>query len=488
MATGVTEGERNFINRSVASITALKSVSVSPRRDGSVIKITGIAPDAGFFVWDAASTDTADDNLIVLPTGHIGAGRWIRLSYERASIIVNGKPKIIDILQGTDGGATNDALITSDYFNEHPSVAETAIKHEISVTSNGQTAFPDELPFEPSSDATVSVTYNGVEYKQNGTDYTYSGKDFTWLEPNDIELQSGDILIVQYNHLGNGSRDDNVTEHGLIFEGYFNGSDWISKNVNGNYIQYVDNTQPTEPVLITATIKNIASGSVIDLANDLNIVSKTPLRGAGYSVPYGGLTKPIYTIPFYSFLSLVRSGSTATISLNVGGGDVRNHKKVGDTVWVFSADQTEYNGVHIITGLPSANQIEYTVSGTPATPATNANARLTYNPQPNQNGWCLENSEEELYVFLDNVNLPVGFHQTITRRVSQQFKTWIPSGQEVSGIRQINPGDVGGILWTNSSTKHPILFYQYSSVQVRKWAANKWIMEFERVGEGNKVA
>jgi hypothetical protein len=69
--------------------------------------------------------------------------------------------------------------------------------------------------------------------------------------------------------------------------------------------------------------------------------------------------------PFPSGVSvtITRSGTTATVS-HTGHGLATN-----DKVMILGADQPEYNGVFAITYI-DANSYSYTVSGTPATPAT----------------------------------------------------------------------------------------------------------------------
>ena len=65
-----------------------------------------------------------------------------------------------------------------------------------------------------------------------------------------------------------------------------------------------------------------------------------------------------------SVSSLTRSGSTATAA-------VKNHGiGVGFSIAVSGAVQTEYNGTFTVVSVPDVDTLTYTVSGTPATPAT----------------------------------------------------------------------------------------------------------------------
>lgn len=63
--------------------------------------------------------------------------------------------------------------------------------------------------------------------------------------------------------------------------------------------------------------------------------------------------------------SITRSGTTATATTPANHG-----LNVGDRVNVRGANQSEYNGTFVITAVPSATTFTYTVTGSPATPAT----------------------------------------------------------------------------------------------------------------------
>ncbi len=70
-------------------------------------------------------------------------------------------------------------------------------------------------------------------------------------------------------------------------------------------------------------------------------------------------------------VSITRSGSTATATLNAV--DASNAYAVGQSVYISGATQPEYNGTFTVassSGASSGGTITFTVSGTPATPAT----------------------------------------------------------------------------------------------------------------------
>lgn len=67
----------------------------------------------------------------------------------------------------------------------------------------------------------------------------------------------------------------------------------------------------------------------------------------------------------YAVTSITRSGSTATVTTTT-----TNTLETGNTVVISGADQAEYNGTFTITVTVAGSEFTYTVTGTPATPAT----------------------------------------------------------------------------------------------------------------------
>lgn len=66
--------------------------------------------------------------------------------------------------------------------------------------------------------------------------------------------------------------------------------------------------------------------------------------------------------------SITRSGSVATATMSTSG--IHGQPRVvGDIIRIEGADQSEYNGFHVVTSVGS-NTIQFSVSGTPASPAT----------------------------------------------------------------------------------------------------------------------
>lgn len=132
---------------------------------------------------------------------------------------------------------------------------------------------------------------------------------------------------------------------------------------------------------------NSASGVSLDSLGEFTAITRNPatrstvtayLAGSsGTSIPAGTLfavqdagdqfrTLAAATLAGsqVSITSLTRSGTTATATAN-------NHGfAVGRRVFVSGANEADYNGLVTIDTVPDANTFTYTVSGSPATPAT----------------------------------------------------------------------------------------------------------------------
>lgn len=103
---------------------------------------------------------------------------------------------------------------------------------------------------------------------------------------------------------------------------------------------------PLDPVTVKVTAKNAADASVVTGAHIFLIAS------SGGSLPAGA-----------AVTSITLSGSVATVT------HATHNVPDGTNVIISGATQTEYNGIKTIS-VVDANTYTYTVSGTPATPAT----------------------------------------------------------------------------------------------------------------------
>lgn len=68
---------------------------------------------------------------------------------------------------------------------------------------------------------------------------------------------------------------------------------------------------------------------------------------------------------------ITRSGTTATATIDLLGKDLGGHGlRVGDTIVVDGANEAAYNITATVTAVPTTTTVQYTVAGSPTTPAT----------------------------------------------------------------------------------------------------------------------
>ena len=95
----------------VDSIAELRTVPIA-----DLVQVTGYYTPGdgggGAFCWDAASTEADDGGLYILPTGHVGAGRWKRLIDGLVSILAFGAKR--------DGVTDNTAIYVTALAAEVP--------------------------------------------------------------------------------------------------------------------------------------------------------------------------------------------------------------------------------------------------------------------------------------------------------------------------------------------------------------------------------
>ena len=102
---------------------------------------------------------------------------------------------------------------------------------------------------------------------------------------------------------------------------------------------------PLDTVRLSITAKN---ANTLDVIEDARVLLEADTGGA---------------LPSYESCTITRSGSVASVTHTAHG------MAEGDTVVIRGANQDEYNGMQVITNV-TTNSYDYTVSGSPATPAT----------------------------------------------------------------------------------------------------------------------
>ena len=142
-----------------------------------------------------------------------------------------------------------------------------------------------------------------------------------------------------------------------------------------------------------------------------SLVISTATSGATIRYSLNGAT-PADADNTKSVTSISRSGSTATAT-------IANHGYAnGDWVLIRGATAPEYNGVFVISGV-TANTFDYTVAGTPATPATGTitaqanyytytgpitiNRTTTVRAAAFKTAYAATDVDTQTYVFLDDI-------------------------------------------------------------------------------------
>jgi hypothetical protein len=135
--------------------------------------------------------------------------------------------------------------------------------------------------------------------------------------------------------------ESTITIKASIFIGNITTTGTISL-LNGAFVDgsYTDSTGTTTIVGVDVTVTD-QSSNPIENANCI-IIDQNPT----------------------SITSITRVGSTATVT------STNHNLVVGDEVNIIGANESEYNKIQTVTNIIDSNTFEYTVSGTPTTPAT----------------------------------------------------------------------------------------------------------------------
>jgi len=149
-----------------------------------------------------------------------------------------------------------------------------------------------------------------------------------------------------------------------FFGSFASGTLWHGENSGSNADVIINPSNGTNAS--AGEFENTASGTVTVSATAVTTKitvrdeNDDPLQSARVLVEAGDGTGDL---PFEDTVTITRSGGTASVSHTAHG--LSN----GDKVAIRDAVEVEYNGVYAITNV-STNAYDYTVSGSPATPAT----------------------------------------------------------------------------------------------------------------------
>lgn len=170
----------------------------------------------------------------------------------------------------------------------------------------------------------------------------------------------------------------------------------------------------TTATATTTAPHGLATGDVVTVAGavetDYNITAVITVTGAStftYTVANDPSTPATGTITYSTngmpLTSITRSGSTATVTTTVAHGLTS-----GDTVRISGASETEYNGDVVVT-VTGATTFTYTVSGSPATPATGTpvyeklNSTLPVFALTWSGNWEADATDKDIYLHFQSV-------------------------------------------------------------------------------------
>jgi hypothetical protein len=189
--------------------------------------------------------------------------------------------------------------------------------------------------------------------------------------------------VLGWTSLYNGSMGygfpniSNSETSGSVSQPVVDGSFWLHYNGTGTLIGAVSNQASRIITLDTLPasalqIPNVTSGVFFPytsihwltyrnrlLTSGNSGIGIFPIGFSGNNITFEGAHAN------FSVTSITREGSIATLTTSAAHG-----LATWASIWVSGATQSEYNGMYSIDAVPSATTITYTISGTPATPAT----------------------------------------------------------------------------------------------------------------------
>lgn len=256
---------------------------------------------------------------------------WLRCRLATGSFTTNPTLNQAEVKQGVNvrlETATTEAIRTTFSQTETIRVRNGAFVKKCVITNSNANSVNAALDLggsDPASnsvrDLTISNCSKGILLRGTGN-VTFNFRNIKFSNnTSDIRVDFGAGDTITINLLEDS---DNPT----------------IDNVNGSTVSKV-----VEPVALTLNVDD-------NVGDDL--------QNARVMAEAGDSTGPM---PFMENVTITRSVSTATVAHT-------NHDLTsGDSVVIRGADQQEYNGVFAVSNI-STNAYDYTVTGTPATPAT----------------------------------------------------------------------------------------------------------------------
>jgi hypothetical protein len=329
----------------------------STRRWGLLLKNNGAYYQQGLFLMGTASTavDFRDSNrTIFIQNTKKVSSTFNAFEIRNASSRVDWTNIQIQALGTTSRGnfittdnatvnITNCTFTDLGTFNfKSNAVVDGTTFRNCGLVTLDSTALTNCKVFG-TNDSTKAISTNTLSTLTDNT-FTSSGTKHA------IELTSlGSGTMTWENYLSGYAVSDGSTGNEAIYVNVASGN--LTINVSSGY-----NTPSIRTAGATVTV---SSGAVTVRVKAVTSTG-TPIQSARVLLKASDNTGPF---PYQETVTITRSVATATVS-HTGHGLETN-----DYVAIDGADQPEYNGVKLITRI-DANSYSYSVSGSPATPAT----------------------------------------------------------------------------------------------------------------------
>lgn len=232
--------------------------------------------------------------------------------------------------------SSNDSITGGRWINSGQVTANGAVLTNNAFTGYEGTANTSYLIWNVNSDPDGEL--DGCVFTK-GTAATHA-IEFGLNSPTTMTIRGIDFLGYNASDANNDSTFHFKRTTGSVTLNVVGCTGNFSYRTDGATISIVQN-----PVSLTLTVKDVETGAAISGARVFITADATG------------------PLPYQDSVTITRSGSTASVSHTAHG--LSN----GQRVLIKGANEIEYNGNFVITNV-TANAYDYTVSGTPASPAT----------------------------------------------------------------------------------------------------------------------
>lgn len=307
-------------------------------------------------------------------------------------LVKNARQVVFNDVIADDGGSfTNDTLPSYDTFtNDMTLLPATPAVNDAYYFGNDAKFDEIELNVSTAGSGTWTITweyYNGTAWAalsgvtDGTTGFTTSGTNsITYTVPTDWAVTSVNGSANEFFIRGRVSAYTSITTQplGAFAFAYletktftFDGNSFTGFGADGTNDAAIYNNSGGNIVLNlqnVAAVPTIRNGTGATTSADITVTVKVTVRDADTLSTIDGVRVLLEAnvggdLPYNDSVTITRSGSTASVSHTAHG--LSN----GDKVKIKGANQNEYNGVRTISNV-TTNAYDYTVTGTPTTPAT----------------------------------------------------------------------------------------------------------------------